>query len=287
MQTVTFPGLNLILNINRTAFTIFGISIYWYGILMVTAMVIATAIYKKRDGLYQIKFKDILDLLIYLIPISLISARAYYVLFNLKFYMENPSQILNFRNGGMAIYGGVIGGIITCYLFCKKRKINFLDLIDYLAPGLVLGQSIGRWGNFINVEAYGTKTNLPWRMGIYNLGEYIEVHPTFLYESLACFIIFIILIQIKNKRFFKGQIACTYLLLYSLERTFVEALRTDSLMLGNIRISQLLSIIILVICVIIYVGAGLVSARKIKNVKLFIYLPKKCRKSTQNINKEG
>lgn len=267
MQTVTFPGLNLILHVNKTAFTIFGISIYWYGVLMVIAMVIAITIYKKRDGLYQINFKEILDLLLYLIPISLISARIYYVIFNLNYYIENPSQILNFRNGGMAIYGGVIGGVITCYLFCKKRKINFLDLIDYLAPGLVLGQAVGRWGNFINVEAYGTKTNLPWRMGIYNLGEYIEVHPTFLYESLACFIIFIILIQIKNKRFFKGQIACTYLLLYSLERTFVETLRTDSLMLGNIRVSQMLSILIFVVCVIIYVGAGLVSARKIKNVK--------------------
>ena len=252
MNVVRFPGLNLTLNIPRVVFTIFNIEIYWYAILMVSAMVIAIIMFKKRDGLYKIKFSETLDLLIYLIPISIISARLYYVLFKLDYYIANPIEILNTRNGGMAIYGGVIGGAITCVVFCKIRKINLLDLIDYIVPGLVLGQAIGRWGNFINVEAYGTKTNLPWRMGIYDLGEYIEVHPTFLYESLACFIIFAILILLKNKRNFKGQIALTYLALYSLERSFVEGLRTDSLMLGNIRISQALSIIIFVISIITF-----------------------------------
>lgn len=252
MNVVRFPGLNLTLSIPRVAITIFNIEIYWYAILMVSAMVIAIIMFKKRDGLYKIKFSEILDLLIYLIPISIISARLYYVLFKLDYYIANPIEILNTRNGGMAIYGGVIGGAITCVVFCKIRKINLLDLIDYIVPGLVLGQAIGRWGNFINIEAYGTKTNLPWRMGIYDLGEYIEVHPTFLYESLACFIIFAILILLKNKRKFKGQIALTYLALYSLERSFVEGLRTDSLMLGNIRISQALSITIFVISIITF-----------------------------------
>jgi len=267
MKTVTFPALNLTLYINRVAFTTLGIEIYWYAILMVSAMIIAILMFKKRDGLYGIKFSNILDLLIFLIPISLIFARIYYVVFNLNYYIENPAQILNVRNGGMAIYGGVIGGAITCYLFCKKRKIDLLDLLDFLVPGLVLGQGIGRWGNFINVEAYGVETNLPWRMGIYEMGKYIEVHPTFLYESLTCFIIFIILLVIKNKRKFKGQVACTYLITYSLERALVEGLRTDSLMLGNIRVSQMLSILIFVICATSYVGAGIVSAHKIKNVK--------------------
>ena len=235
---------------------------------MVGAMFIAICMFKKRDGLYNIKFSEILDLLIYLIPISLISARLYYIVFNLEYYILNPSQILNTRNGGMAIYGGIIGGAITCFVFCKKRKINILDLIDYIVPGLVLGQAIGRWGNFINVEAYGTQTNLPWRMGIVEVGKYIEVHPTFLYESLACFAIFIILLIIKNKRRFKGQIACVYLILYSLERTFVEGLRTDSLMLGNIRVSQMLSIIIFIICLAIYVVKMLkISINENKNKK--------------------
>ena len=254
MNIITFPGLNLKFNISKIAFEVFGIEIYWYAILMVSAMAIAILIFKKRDGMYNIKFDDILTLLIFLIPISIISARAYYVLFNLKHYLENPIQILNIRNGGMAIYGGVIGGTITCIVFCKNKKVNILDLIDYIVPGLVLGQAIGRWGNFVNVEAYGIKTCLPWRMGIYKLGKYIEVHPTFLYESLTCFTIFIILLLLKNKRKFKGQITCTYLVLYSLERAFVESLRTDSLMFGSIRISQALSITIFLISLIIYIA---------------------------------
>lgn len=268
MNKIIFPGLNLEFNISRIAIKLFGIEIYWYAILMVGAMFIAICMFKKRDGLYNIKFSEILDLLIYLIPISLISARLYYILFNLEYYISNPSQILNTRNGGMAIYGGIIGGAVTCFVYCKKRKINILDLIDYIVPGLVLGQAIGRWGNFVNVEAYGIQTNLPWRMGIVEAGKYIEVHPTFLYESLACFAIFIILLIIKNKRKFKGQIACVYLILYSLERTFVEGLRTDSLMLGNIRVSQMLSIIIFIICLAIYVVKMLkISINENKNKK--------------------
>ena len=253
MNTITFPGLNLEFNISRVAFKVFGIEIYWYAILLVTAMVIAIIMFKKRDGLYNIKFNDIVDLLLYLLPISIICARLYYIVFNLEYYLQNPREILNMRSGGIAIYGAIIGGIITCFIFCKKRRINILDLLDYMAPGLVLGQAIGRWGNFINVEAYGTATNSLLRMGIIENGTYIEVHPTFLYESIACFAIFIILLLMKNKKKFNGQIAFTYLSLYSLERFFVERLRTDSLMIGNIRVSQMLSVIIFAVSVIIYI----------------------------------
>ena len=271
MNTITFPFFNITLHINRVAFTIFGVRIYWYAIIMVFAMVLAMIIYKKRDGLYNIKFEDVLDIAIYAIPISLICARIYYILFNLEYYFANPAQIINTRSGGMAIYGGIIGGFITCAIICKKRKITFLDLIDYVAPALALGQAIGRWGNFVNAEAYGTKTTLPWRMGIYEAGKYIEVHPTFFYESLSCIIIFVILIFIKNRRIFKGQVACTYLILYSFERTFVEGLRTDSLMIGNIRVSQLLSVIIFFTTLIVYIYQ--------------IYKLKKCRKTYKNSNK--
>ena len=253
MNTVTFPGLNLEIHISKVAFKIFGIEVYWYAILIVIAMVLALIMYKKRDGLYKIKFNDILDLILYLIPISIICARLYYIFFNLEYYFQNPKQILNFRSGGLAIYGAIIGGIIICFVFCKKRKINILDLLDYIVPGLVLGQAIGRWGNFINIEAYGIPTTSFLRMGIIEKGTYIEVHPTFFYESLACFVIFIMLLILKNKRKFKGQILFTYLILYSFERFFVEGLRTDSLMLGNIRVSQMLSVIIFVVSLTIYV----------------------------------
>ena len=147
----------------------------------------------------------------------------------------------------------MIGGIITCILFCRKRKIELLDLLDFIAPVLALGQSIGRWGNFVNVEAYGTETTLPWRMGIYELGKYKEVHPTFLYESIATFIIFIILIKIKDKRKFKGQITYMYFIGYGFARMIIEGLRTDSLMINQIRVSQLLSAIILITATILYI----------------------------------
>lgn len=251
MKTVTFPLLNLNLKISDVAFSIFGVEIYWYAIMIVTAMVVALLVLKLREKYFDIKFSDIIDLAIYVIPISIISARIYYILFSLDDYIARPASILEFRSGGLAIYGGIIGGLITCYVFCKKRKINFIDLLDYIVPSLAIGQSIGRWGNFFNVEAYGTQTNLPWRMGIYELGEYVEVHPTFLYESICTLILFIILINIKNRKF-SGQSVCVYLIGYGFVRMLIEGLRTDSLMLGNIRISQVLSLIILIFGITIY-----------------------------------
>lgn len=262
MNKISFPGLNLNLQISKTAFSIGNINVYWYAILMVSAFIIALIILKIKDGKFGIKFSDIFDLSIYVIPISIISARIYYILFNIEYYIHNPYNIFDLRSGGLAIYGGIIGALITCYIFCKKRKINLLDLIDYVAPVLALGQAIGRWGNFINVEAYGEATNLPWRMGIIEAGEYIEVHPTFLYESLVTFTLFIALILISNKRKFKGQIALIYLIVYSFARMIIEGLRTDSLMLGNMRVSQVLSLFIFIVSIWIYVR------EKIKSDKL-------------------
>ena len=138
MSKVFFPLFDLELTIKQVALSVFGIDIYWYAILMVSAMIIGILILKKRDGLYNIKFSDIIDLLVYLIPISILSARLYYVLFDLNHFIKSPSQILNFRTGGMAIYGGIIGGVITSIVFCKNRKIKILDLLDYLAPALAL-----------------------------------------------------------------------------------------------------------------------------------------------------
>ena len=225
MKLVEFPLINLKLQLNRIALKIGNIEIYWYAILITLAFIVALLIYKKNDGKFEIKFADITDLAIFIIPISLISARLYYVVFNLNYYISNPTEIINTRSGGMAIYGGIIGGIITCFIFCKKRKIEILNLTDYLAPGLAIGQAIGRWGNFINVEAYGAKTNLPWRMGIYEAGTYIEVHPTFLYESIATFFIFIILMKISKNRKFKGQITYFYFIFYGFFRMLIEGLR--------------------------------------------------------------
>ena len=208
---------------------------------------------------YNIKFNDILDLIIYIIPTSFICARLYYIVFNLQYYLQAPIEILKVWNGGLAIYGGIIGGILVILVYSKKRKIQFLDITDYLVPYLALGQAIGRWGNFFNVEAYGTQTNIVFRMGIMQHGKYIEVHPTFLYESICDLIIFIILYILMNKRKYKGQITYIYLVLYGIARAIIEGLRVDSLMIGNFRVSQILSITLFLIFGIVLIY------KKIKN----------------------
>lgn len=263
MNTVIFPSINLELNIKRVAFSIFGIDIYWYGIIIALAIMIALLILKLQDGKFGIEFNTILDLAIYLIPISLICARIYYVLFNLQQYTNNPLKIFNLRDGGMAIYGGIIGGLITCIIFCKKRKIKILNMLDYIVPVLALGQAIGRWGNFINIEAHGTETNSIFRMGIIENGTYMEVHPTFLYESIITFFLAILLLNIKDSekikkdskkqliRKYPGQVTFIYLIVYSFARFFIEGIRTDSLMLFNFRISQILSMTIFVVSCLI------------------------------------
>lgn len=253
MNIVNFPLLNLEIELEKVAFTLLGVDVYWYSILIVLAILIVFLLCKKDSGKYNIKFETILDLSLYVLPVSIIFARLYYVVFNLEQYMLEPMKIFALRSGGLAIYGGIIGAAITIIIYCKMRKINFLDILDYLAPFLPLAQSIGRWGNFINVEAYGTETNLPWRMEIMENGIYKEVHPTFLYESICTFIIFIVLYKIRNKRKFKGEIVTLYLIMYSFVRFFIEGLRIDSLMFFDMRISQLLSLLIFVVfCCILW-----------------------------------
>lgn len=254
MKEITFPGLNLKFEINNVALKLENINIYWYAIFIVVACIIAILLCKKDDGKYNIKFENILKLFIIVMPISIIFARLYFVIFKLDYYIKNPMEILNIANGGLAIYGGIIGAAITIAIYCKIKKIKMLDVLDYFVPFLALGQSIGRWGNFFNAEAYGTTTTNIIRMGVMENGKYIEVHPTFLYESISCLIIFIILYSIRNKRKYKGQLTAIYLSLYGITRSIIEQLRTDSLMLGNFRVSQILSIILFIVStsIIIY-----------------------------------
>lgn len=185
--------------------------------------------------------------MLFVLPISIICARIYFIIFKLDYFIANPSEIFNIRNGGLAIYGGIIGAIVTIIVFCKKKKIKVLDVLDYIAPYLALGQAIGRWGNFFNGEAHGTQTQSFFRMGITENGNYIQVHPTFLYESVCTFIIFIILYKLRNKRKYEGQLTYIYFFLYGIARTIIEGFRTDSLMLGSFRISQILSIVLTII----------------------------------------
>ena len=224
---------------DRVAFTIFGIDVMWYGILMATGMILGTLIAIKEAKRVGIKEDYILDLAIIAIPAGLICARLYYVLFNWGYYSNNPSQILNFRGGGMAIHGALIGGVLAGYIFSRYKKLDFFKLADTVMLGMPLAQSIGRWGNFINQEAHGGPTNLPW--GIMVNG--VKVHPTFLYESIWDFGIFVFLWIFRKKKSYEGQVIVLYAILYSLGRFFIEGLRTDSLMIGPFRIAQVISLV--------------------------------------------
>lgn len=165
MNPITFPGLNISLLIDRVAFQIGGIEIYWYAILIVSAFIIALLLCKKDDGKYQIRFDDILNLFVLIIPISIICARLYYIVFKLDYYIQNPLQIFNIRNGGLAIYGGIIGGIITCIIFCKKRNIKLLNLLDYIVPGLALRSSNRKMGKLYKHRSIWNRNNITLENG--------------------------------------------------------------------------------------------------------------------------
>ncbi len=253
MEEVKFPGLNLNLQISDIAFQLGSIKIYWYGLLIVLAILISLISLIKDSKRYNVKYEYILEMFLITIPISFITARLYYVIFEWEFYSQNLNQIFNIRSGGLAIYGGIIGAVITILIYSKFRKIKFFDILDMYVPYLALAQAIGRWGNFFNIEAYGTETTNFLRMGIIENGKYIEVHPTFLYESIGTFSIFIILTVLKKHRKYSGQLTVIYLICYSILRMFIEGLRTDSLMWGDFRVSQILSIILLVIGITILI----------------------------------
>ncbi|MBQ0005266.1 MAG: prolipoprotein diacylglyceryl transferase [Clostridiales bacterium] len=230
------------------AFSIFGIDIMWYGILIASAMLLAVFICYRRAGSFGIDPENVLDLCLFIIPIGVVGARIYYIIFNYNLYSGDIGAMLNFRNGGLAIHGGLIAGLITAFIICRKKNIIMLDMCDLVLPAVALAQSIGRWGNFFNSEAHGGPTDLPWAIVVN--GQH--VHPTFLYESIWCLLLFLFLSYMCRKRLFPGQIACLYGILYSVERFFVEALRTDSLMIGPFRQAQVLSLSIIVICAVLY-----------------------------------
>ena len=261
MNTISFPEFNLVFNISKIAFSIGKIDIYWYAILIVLGIIISLILCSKSKQNYGINFEDFLEVIIFSLVLGIIGARLYYVIFRIDYYKNNLYEIFNIRDGGLEIYGGIISGIITSYIICKKKRIDIIDFFDYSSPYLVLSQAIGRWGNFFNIEAYGTQTKVFCRMGIFLQANYIEVHPCFLYESIACFIIFILLKLIQNKRSFKSQIFSLYLILYGFIRFFIEGIRIDSLMLYNFRISQITSIMF------ISIGVYILIKHKIKIIR--------------------
>lgn len=229
------------------AFKVFGFEVRWYGLLIAIAVLIGTILALREAKRKGIKEESIIDMLLFAVPGAIIGARLYYVIFMWDYYSKNPGQILNLRGGGLAIHGVIIGGALVAYIFTKVKKLNFLTVADIVAPSLILGQAIGRWGNFANQEAHGGPTDLPWGIMI----DGVKVHPTFLYESIWNFLVFGFLLWYRRKKAkADGEVFAMYLVLYSVARFLIEGMRTDSLMLGPIRVAQLISAIIIIVGII-------------------------------------
>lgn len=271
---VIFPKLGIDITINDTAFTLFGLEIKWYGLLITLGMLLTMIYCFSQMKKYGIDPDRAIDAVIGGIIGGLIGARAYYVIMQWEDYAGNWKSIFNIRNGGLAIYGGIIGAVIVGGLVAKLRKVKLLPLLDVASMGFLLGQGIGRWGNFTNQEAFGYNTDNIFGMSSGKIRDWIisvnsdmsspadliamnadkPVHPCFLYESVWCLLGFVLLaIFAKKIRKFDGQIFLMYLGWYGLERFFIEGLRTDSLMIGTMRVSQVLAAICFISSVILLV----------------------------------
>lgn len=274
MPEIWFPNLGIeIDHLSRTAFTVFGQDIYWYGIFIGLGVILGVllALHEaKRTGQNPDTY---LDFIIYAMIIAIIGARLYYVIFSWDFYSQHPEKIFAIREGGLAIYGGIIGGVLTAIVYSHLKKKSFWVMADTMAPSLILGQMLGRWGNFFNKEAFGGFTDNLFAMR-YQLSQvrasdvtpdilqnlvtvngvdYIQVHPTFLYESMWSLCVFIILLILQRKKKFDGQVCATYFFGYALGRVWIEGLRTDQLCIGNVPVSQALSAVLIIVSVVLYV----------------------------------
>ncbi len=256
---VDFLGMEL--TIDRVAFSIGSFDVYWYGILIGLGFLGAVIYAYRRAGDFGIRVDPMIDVLLVGALGGIVCARLYYVAMQWSEFEGNLLKILDLRTGGLAIYGGVIGAFLFGGIMCKIRKVNMLAMFDLAGVGFLFGQGIGRWGNFVNQEAFGTNTTLPW--GMYSNGTYRSllaaqadlaemgitvdpsqpVHPCFLYESLWCLLGFVLLHFYSKHRRFNGEIVLAYIAYYGLGRFFIEGLRTDSLMIGSLRASQVVALL--------------------------------------------
>ncbi len=257
VNTISFPKLHIgPFNISETI-NLLGLNIHLYGLIIGLGIVTAYFFAMKTCKKHNLSQDNITDILLYGLPFAVICARLYYVIFELDQF-DNFWDVFKIWNGGIAIYGAVIGAVMSTYIYCRIKKIEPLKAFDIGALGLLIGQIFGRWGNFVNAEAYGAPTELPWGMQIEKISTEIAFHPTFLYESLWNLGVFIILLLRRDKRSFDGEIFFGYITLYGLGRLWIEGLRMDSLYLGPVRISQLVALI----CVIL--GISFIIYKRIK-----------------------
>lgn len=282
MYEISFPGLGIDgFTIRSVAFTVFGKDIMWYGILICFGMILAYLYAHSRAKFEGIKTDDLLDLGFFVILFGIIGARLYYVFFAPTSYIAKGGSLLeniwhtiinviSIWNGGLAIFGGILAGFVTTIFVARKKKIRLPVLLDLLSPSVMIGQIVGRWGNFMNAEAYGRETTVPWRMGIKRISanglytQSIEVHPTFLYESLWNLIGFALIAIFYKKKKFNGQIFYFYMIWYGLGRAVIEGLRSDSLYIaGNehLRVSQILAALVCIVGIVLMIR-GYVNLKK-------------------------
>ena len=239
---ITFPNLGIEINPSPVAFTVFGKDIYWYGIIIAAGFLLAVFYMLSRAKDFGVTQDDVLDMILWAGPIGVVCARLYYCIFYWELYADDPISILYIWEGGLAIYGGIIGGAITLLVVAKHKKIPATVLLDVAGMGVIIGQLVGRWGNFMNREAHGAVTDAFLKMGLQDVsGVVTYYHPTFLYESVWNLTGFVVLHFLSKKRKFDGQMFLAYLAWYGAGRMVIEGLRTDSLWLGPVRVSQLLA----------------------------------------------
>lgn len=268
---IIFPKLGIDIHLDRTAFTIGSIDIQWYGVIISFGLLLAILFGLSQMKKYGINPDKALDCIIGGIVGGIVGARAYYVAMSWEQYSGDIKSIFNIREGGLAIYGGIIGALIVGLIVAKINKVAILPLLDIVGMGFLIGQGIGRWGNFFNQEAFGSNTNLPWGMSGGTIQSHLRtmiengntslsitepVHPCFLYESIWCLLGFLVIFLYSKHRKYDGQLFLIYLAWYGFERSIVEGLRTDSLMIGNIRVSQVLSIVLFITSVILLIVIG-------------------------------
>ena len=241
-STISFPFLGIEVNPPRTL-TLGPVTIHYYGLIIAVGLMLAVMYACKRSKEFGLKEDDILDGVLWVTPFAIVCARIYYCAFSWEEYAANPISVLYIWNGGIAIYGGVLGAVVGVAVFCRIKKIRFSTVLDLVLLGFLIGQFIGRWGNFMNREAFGAATDSLFRMGLYNrvTGEWEYYHPTFLYESLWNLTGFVLLHFLSKKRKYDGQVALGYAAWYGLGRCMIEGLRLDSLYWGPFRVSQWLA----------------------------------------------
>lgn len=254
MHYIDFPNLGLHLKMNLELFSVGPFTVRWYGLITALAFLVIVTGVLRNSQKYGIKQDDLIDMMLITAPVGIVGARVLYVLVNWSYYAQRPSKIYRIWEGGLAIYGGIIFGIVTIYLFCRYRKISTLQMLDHLVVYLVLGQAVGRWGNFVNQELFGPNTNLPWAMTgdiikstIINeqypgVNPDLPVHPLFLYESLWSLVTFFILLWFRNKKKLQGEVFYLYMVSYGLARFAIDSLRFD-LKVGNTNINRIFGLL--------------------------------------------